>query len=191
MRKTSNENALKKSSNKQPKIAVMNSDANPQDVDNDKNQPIDKSRYLRAVGLIELLHRRLLDVVKDELERSGNNKINSVQALMIFNVGDLELTAGELRQRGYYLGSNVSYNLKKLVELGLINQDRSAVDRRAVRITLTDAGHQIFRFVDRIFEKHVATLQNIGGLSVDMVSTLNDSLVRIDRFWNDQIRYRL
>ncbi len=156
-----------------------------------ESEGLEKGAYLRAVGLIELLHRRLLDVVKDELDRSGIKKINSVQALMIFNVGDLELTAGELRQRGYYLGSNVSYNLKKLVELGFINHDRSAVDRRAVRITLTEAGHQIFRFVDRIFEKHVSTLQNLGGLDAPAFEGLNSSLVKIDRFWNDQIRYRL
>ena len=93
--------------------------------------------YLEALTLIERLHRRLLDVIKDEFDRKGRADINAVQALLLFNIGDKELTAGELRTRGYYLGSNVSYNLKKLVELGFLDHQRSRVDRRSVRIKLT------------------------------------------------------
>src|ERR1700681_3442969 len=75
-----------------------------------------KPHYLECLNLVERLHRQLLDVIKDELDRRGERVINSVQALLLFNIGDQELTAGELRTRGHYLGSNVSYNLKKLVE---------------------------------------------------------------------------
>src|SRR6266853_2061695 len=87
--------------------------------------------YLEALTLVERLHRRLLDVIKDEFDRRGRADINSVQALLLYNIGDKELTAGELRTRGYYLGSNVSYNLKKLVEMGFLDHQRSRVDRRA------------------------------------------------------------
>jgi len=90
--------------------------------------------YLDALTLVERLHRRLLDVIKDEFDRRGRSDINSVQALLLYNIGDKELTAGELRTRGYYLGSNVSYNLKKLVEMGFLDHQRSRVDRRSVRI---------------------------------------------------------
>src|SRR3712207_846667 len=83
--------------------------------------------YLEALQLIERLHRRLLDVIKDEFDRKGRSDINSVQALLLYNIGDGELTASELRKRGYYLGSNVSYNLKKLVDLGYIHHERSRV----------------------------------------------------------------
>mgnify|MGYP002714018986 CR=1 FL=1 len=96
--------------------------------------------YLEALTLVERLHRRLLDVIKDEFDRRGRADINSVQALLLYNIGDKELTAGELRTRGYYLGSNVSYNLKKLVELGFLDHQRSRVDRRSVRIRLTQIG---------------------------------------------------
>ena len=74
--------------------------------------------YLESLALVERLHRLMLDVIKDEFERLGMLEINSVQALLLFNVGENEVTAGELKSRGYYQGSNVSYNLKKLVELG-------------------------------------------------------------------------
>ena len=104
--------------------------------------------YLEALTLVERLHRRLLDVIKDEFDRRGRSDINSVQALLLYNIGDKELTAGELRTRGYYLGSNVSYNLKKLVELGFLDHQRSRVDRRSVRIRLTPQGQEIRRIVD-------------------------------------------
>ena len=82
--------------------------------------------YHEALTLVERLHRRLLDVIKDEFDRRGRADINSVQALLLYNIGDKELTAGELRTRGYYLGSNVSYNLKKLVEMAFLDHQRSA-----------------------------------------------------------------
>ena len=96
---------------------------------------------MESLQLVERLHRRLLDVIKDEFDRNGRSDINAIQALLLFNIGNSELTAGELRSRGYYLGSNVSYNLKKLVDLGFINHQRSRIDRRSVRVSLTPKGH--------------------------------------------------
>src|SRR5689334_20239610 len=93
--------------------------------------------YIESLSLIEKLHRRLLDVIKVEFDRCGRGEINSVQALLMYNIGELELTAGELQKRGYYLGSNVSYNLKKLVEGGYVRHERSRFDRRTVHISLT------------------------------------------------------
>src|SRR5271167_1843495 len=111
--------------------------------------------YLEALTLVERLHRRLLDVIKDEFDRRGRSDINSVQALLLFNIGDSELTAGELRSRGYYLGSNVSYNLKKLVEMGYLHHARSRVDRRSVRISLTDKGQDVHKIIAELYQKHV------------------------------------
>jgi len=106
------------------------------------NQEELKPLYMEALTLVERLHRRLLDVIKDEFDRAGRSDVNAVQALLLFNIGDAELTAGELRTRGYYLGSNVSYNLKKLVEMGYIHHQRSRMDRRSVRVSLTDKGRK-------------------------------------------------
>src|SRR4051795_12829376 len=101
-----------------------------------------KPLYLEALTLVERLHRRLLDVIKDEFDRSARSDVNSVQALLLFNIGESELTAGELRTRGYYLGSNVSYNLKKLVDMGYLHYKRSETDRRSVRVSLTEKGKE-------------------------------------------------
>ena len=147
--------------------------------------------YLEALTLIERLHRRLLDVIKDEFDRKGRSDINAVQALLLFNIGDKELTAGELRTRGYYLGSNVSYNLKKLVEMGFLDHQRSRVDRRSVRIKLTEKGSEVCETVRALYEKHVRTVEQVGGINADEFAGLNKSLHRLERFWTDQILYRL
>ncbi len=147
--------------------------------------------YLEALTLVERLHRRLLDVIKDELDRRSRADINSVQALLLHNIGEKELTAGELRTRGYYLGSNVSYNLKKLVEMDFLDHQRSRVDRRSVRIKLTAKGGEVRDIVDALYQKHVRTVEQVGGISSDEFATLNKSLHRLERFWTDQILYRL
>ena len=147
--------------------------------------------YLEALTLIERLHRRLLDVIKDEFDRRNRSDINAVQALLLFNIGDRELTAGELRTKGYYLGSNVSYNLQKLVEMGYLSHQRSRVDRRSVRISLTDKGHEVADVVGALYAKHVRTVEQVGGISLDDFKGLNKALLRLERFWTDQILYRL
>ena len=147
--------------------------------------------YLEALTLVERLHRRLLDVIKDEFDRRGRSDVNSVQALLLYNIGDKELTAGELRTRGYYLGSNVSYNVKKLVEMGYLHHSRSRIDRRSVRISLTEKGSDVHEIVSSLYEKHVMTVEQIGGINSDEFAKLNMALSRLERFWTDQIRYRL
>src|SRR5215475_6560558 len=110
-----------------------------------------KSNYLVTLRMIERLHRLLLDLIKDEFERVGRTDVNSVQALLLFNIGDVELTAGELKTRGLYLGSNVSYNLKKLVESGYIHHQRSRTDCRFVRVRLTEKGREVCDVVSALY----------------------------------------
>ena len=150
-----------------------------------------KPQYLEAVSRVERLHRRLLDLIKDEFDRMGWDDINPVQALMMFNIGDSELTAGELRSRGYYLGSNVSYNLKKLVETGYIFQERSRADRRSVRIRLTPKGEEVAEVIDELYDRHMKSIDKVGGLGEGEFASLNASLARLERFWVDQILYKL
>jgi len=150
-----------------------------------------KSRYLVSLKLIERLHRLLLDVIKDEFERLGRADVNSVQALLLYNIGDAELTAGELTSRGYYLGSNVSYNLKKLVDAGYIHHQRSTTDRRSVRVRLTDKGQEVCKVVNNLYQRQLKSLQQVGGIGPNDLETLNKALIRLERFWTDQIRYQL
>ena len=130
-------------------------------------------------------------MIKDELDRRGEREVNSVQALLLFNIGDQELTAGELRSRGHYLGSNVSYNLKKMVEAGYINHERSDTDRRSVHVSLTQKGSTVRDLVAKLFERHLESVEAVGNVSSSDLEALNVSMRRLERFWLDQVRYRL
>lgn len=148
-------------------------------------------QYLECLNLVERLHRQLLDVIKDELDRRGEREVNSVQALLLYNIGDQELTAGELRTRGHYLGSNVSYNLKKLVESGYLLHEKSDTDRRSVHVSLTGKGREIRDAVSRLFDRHLESIEAVGNVNCAEFESINVSLRRLERFWLDQVRYRL
>lgn len=157
-----------------------------------KDEPEDlQASYLRLLTMIERLHRQLLDVIKDELERINQTDINAVQALLLFNIGDSELTAGELRSRGHYLGSNVSYNLKKLVDGGYIDHKRSKTDRRSVRISLTEKGQDACEVVENLYQRQLGSIEAVGELNEEQFVELNRSLGRLERFWSDMIRFQL
>ncbi|MCR5859185.1 transcriptional regulator LdtR [Mesorhizobium sp. J428] len=159
-------------------------------VQDDRKDAI-RTLYMESLQLVERLHRRLLDVIKDEFDRNGRSDINAIQALLLFNIGNAELTAGELRSRGYYLGSNVSYNLKKLVDLGFINHQRSRIDRRSVRVSLTPKGAAVADVVGKLYERHVGSIEQVGGINSEEFKQMNRALQRLDRFWNDTIAYRM
>jgi DNA-binding MarR family transcriptional regulator len=147
--------------------------------------------YLQAVTLVERLHRRLLDVVKDELDRRRFAELNPVQALLLYSIGDQELSVGDLRSRGYYLGTNVSYNVKKLVEIGFVKYQRSAFDRRSVRIKLTAKGQDVYELVAGLYDKHACTVEQAAGIDVGEFANLTKLLTRLERFWTHQVVYRM
>ena len=145
--------------------------------------------YIETLAMLERLHRLLLDVIKDEFERLGILEINSVQALLLFNVAENELTAGELKSRGYYQGSNVSYNLKKLVDLGYMHHQRSDIDRRSVRVRLTEKGLFVRATLTDLFARHSDILLRRAVMDGVQLDAINGSLKRMERFWTEQIRY--
>jgi len=145
--------------------------------------------YLEMLALIERLHRLLLDVIKDEFERIGRFDINAVQALLLFNIGTKTMTAGELKNRGYYQGSNVSYNLKKLVEAGYVDHQRCAVDRRSVRVRLTEKGMEIHHLVGDLFRRHAEELGDGERLRGPGIRGITEDLRTVERYWTEEIRF--
>lgn len=145
--------------------------------------------YLESLALVERLHRLLLDVIKDEFERVGVLEINAVQGLLLFNIGDNEVTAGELKSRGYYQGSNVSYNLKKLVDMGYMHHQRCEIDRRSVRVRLTQQGRDVRDVVADLFSRHAEGLEEKGVITAAGIEDITSALKRMERYWTDQIRY--
>jgi len=145
--------------------------------------------YLDSIGLIEQLHRLLHDLVKDEFERLGIADLTPVQAMILYNLGASEVTAGELRSRGMYQGSNVSYNLKKLVLMGYVTSMRCDLDRRSIRVSLTPRGARIREVLLRLFQRHAEGLALSGVLDDPPLAQVNGQLRRVARYWGDQIRY--
>lgn len=155
----------------------------------DGSQKLLMAGYLDNLALLERLHRLLLDVIKDEFERVAILEINSVQALLLFNIGENEVTAGELKSRGYYQGSNVSYNLKKLVDLGYMHHQRSEIDRRSVRVRLTEKGRRVRGMLTDLFQRHAEGLAKRNLVDANNMENMNQSLKRMERYWTEQIRY--
>jgi len=141
--------------------------------------------YLSTIGLIERLHRQCLEVIKVELDRGGIRDLSNVQAMILFNVGDDELTVGELTQRGYYLGSNVSYNVKKMVENGYLIQERSRHDRRSQIVRLSEKALAVRERIRAMYDRHIEAL----GAEMAQLENVNKSLLKLERFWNNQINF--
>ena len=158
-----------------------------QDISAEVDAPL--AGYIETLSMLERLHRLLLDVVKDEFERLGIIDINSVQALLLFNIGDNVVTAGELKTRGYYQGSNVSYNLKKLVEVGYMHHERCEADKRAVRVRLTDKGQAIRTQLVKLFTRHITHLTERHGIAPEQFTGFTTDMRALEWFWTEQIRF--
>lgn len=141
--------------------------------------------YYEAIQLIERLHRHFLDVLKVELDKKGIQDINNVQSMILYNVGDDEMTVGELTIRGYYLGSNVSYNVKKMVENGYLVQERSVHDKRSIRVKLSEKGLELKNMISEMFDRHEGEIDGTE-ITNERLSDLNGTLKMLERFWANQ-----
>jgi DNA-binding MarR family transcriptional regulator len=147
-----------------------------------------KDQYLISIRLIERLHRRFLDVIKAELDRLGVEDINNVQTLILFNINEEQLTVGELTVRGYYLGSNVSYNVKKLVENDYLIQERSAHDRRMTRVRLAQKGLDLTARISKLYQRNSEELAGRYATE-EQLRQANQALMSLERYWSSQISY--
>jgi len=142
--------------------------------------------YFDIVRLIERLHRHFLDVLRTELRRLNNEDINAVQALLLYNIGENEVVIRDLKDRGYYQGSNVSYNIKSLTEAGYLTQERSPHDRRSVRLKLTDKGLSLCSAVRTLQNELSASLGDAAQPALDGALA---TLQKLERTWTDFIHY--
>lgn len=145
-----------------------------------------KQVYIESILLIERLHRRFLDVIKTELERLRIDDVNNIQTLILYNISTEQLTIGELTNRGYYLGSNVSYNVKKLVENNYLVQERAPHDKRSTRIKLSDKGLKLCQKVDELYQRNIEALPG-HDITMSTLQSTNSALHQLERFWSDYI----
>lgn len=140
-----------------------------------------KEEYFESVQALERLHRFFLEVLKSELDKLDIFDINNVQAVVLYNIGTNQVTVGELTNRGYYLGSNVSYNLRKMVQNGYVVQVPSPHDRRSSHVKLSEKGVILYNRLDKIFQNHAEGLNLKGGK--ETLSNLTDSIRKLEKFW--------
>jgi len=144
--------------------------------------------YVQVTRMIERLHRRHLDMLRFELERLGVEGLNAPQALMLTKIQGQSITVRDLVERGYYLGSNASYNIKQLVSGGFVVQERSSHDRRSTRVRLTAKGEELCRQIADAEAEHAAALSKAVGGDDDLVSACQ-LLRQLETTWADYLRY--
>ncbi len=144
--------------------------------------------YFNIVRLVERLHRHFLDVLRTELRHMAVEDINAVQALLLYNIGEAEVVIRDLKDRGYYHGSNVSYNIKKLTEFDYLTQERCAHDRRSIRLKLTDKGMALCNGI-RDLQASLAAKIGISPEVLKELETASQTMLKVERTWTDFIRY--
>ncbi len=144
--------------------------------------------YYESIQLIERLHRHFLDVLKVELDKKNIQDINNVQCMILYNVGEDEMTVGELTIRGYYLGSNVSYNVKKMVENDYLIQERSVHDKRSIRVRLSEKGVALRKMISDMFDRHEEQISG-SEITAERLDDMNKTLKMLERFWAQQTNF--
>jgi len=136
--------------------------------------------------LIERMHRRFLDVVRLELGHIGIEDISPVQAMMLDNIGDEEISVRGLIERGYYLGSNASYNLKQLVDGGYVERRASSRDRRAAQLKVSPKGKQILEALAKL---NTTMAEPLMHEAADIEAAWR-ALRKLERRWSDSVRFK-
>jgi DNA-binding MarR family transcriptional regulator len=143
--------------------------------------------YLEVLVLAERLHRQFLEVIQLELDALGVRDINNVRALILLNIGDAEMTASELLWRGCYLGSNVSYNLKKLTEAGYVVQERSPHDRRVVIVRNSEKGLELCAMLKSMNARHLEAMSR-ANFKMEDLNVCRSTLRALQQFWSRTIQ---
>ncbi|USO01364.1 MAG: winged helix DNA-binding protein [Alphaproteobacteria bacterium] len=147
-----------------------------------------KQTYINIIANIEKLHRLSLEVIKAYLDRQNIHDINNVQCFILYNIGEARLTVGEISNRGYYMGSNVTYNLKKMIESGYIDQEQSDHDRRSSHVKLSPKGMAFYKNFEKLFELHIKNLAT-NGVTEESLKNLLKNLHKLEAFWGFMVMH--
>ena len=142
-----------------------------------------QAQYFEMIMLIERLHRLFLEVVKAELDHQGMVDINNVQSLILYNIGPNKMSVGEVSNRGFYLGSNVTYNLKKLIENDYLIQEQSAHDKRSSYVRLSKKGNELFSKLEKMVDRHLSNMER-NGINETQLKTLFKTMQQLESFWS-------
>ncbi|MDR2598593.1 MAG: MarR family transcriptional regulator [Holosporales bacterium] len=143
---------------------------------------------LSACG--EKAFRVFLDIIKQELDGFGIADISSTQAFILMNVGNNVITMGEVLSRGYYVGSNASYNLKKMIANGYMKQSPSDYDKRASYLSLTDKGLDLCNKLEKSVNKHMSRFESTAAGKLELERGIK-FMKKIESYWQDILMRRV
>jgi DNA-binding MarR family transcriptional regulator len=146
---------------------------------------------VELLRVLERAHRQMMETVSAELERADVMDVNAVQALLLYHMGDAPLTAAEIKTSGRYLGSNVTYNLRKLIEAGRLSETRGPGGKGAPRFAPTASGAQVREIVGGLFERQASSLKPLCSMDDGDVRQATAALSKLERYWTDQVRFRM
>ena len=148
-----------------------------------------KEDYFKSVTMIERLHRLFLEAMKVELERMEVRDINNIQCLILYNIGQKQVTVGDFKNRGYYLGSNVTYNLSLTVQNKYLLQEPGAHDRRTSYVKLSEKDLKLYGKLDKLFTMHAKALAH-EGVDAAQLDELDRMLSNLEGFWKSLLTQR-
>lgn len=134
-----------------------------------------KHNYFKLAVTCERLHRMFLEIVRRELSRLQIRDINSAQCLILYQAAheNNKLTINEFTTRGYYMGSNISYNISKMVRNGYFIQCENTDDKRSSYIKLSKKGLELYEKLDELFKDHSFDLEQSGTDNKDFTKLYN------------------
>ncbi|MDR0630481.1 MAG: MarR family winged helix-turn-helix transcriptional regulator [Holosporales bacterium] len=148
-----------------------------------------KNSYLELPIYGEKMHRLFLDVIKQELDNLAVADISSVQAFILMNVNDNVITMGEVLSRGYYVGSNASYNIKKMITNSYMRQTPSDYDKRAIYLSLTEKGLNLCERLENSIKEHIDKFKISNANKAEIDKGLK-FLKKFETYWQDVLQRR-
>ncbi len=94
------------------------------------------------------------------------------------------LSVGDLTLRDVYIGSNVSYHIKRMVKNGYLIQERSLHDRRVSHVRASEKGGMLQEELTKAHQRRIELLSEVALSSEELQAAI--SVLRfLDRFGID------
>jgi DNA-binding MarR family transcriptional regulator len=139
--------------------------------------------YLRIFSLSENLNHTFLQSLKRNLVKNKINDINSIQCLILYNIGTKKINVSDIKNQNYYIGSNVTYNLQKMIENNYLIKEKSLLDGRNQEIKLSKKGLSLYMQLNQIFSEWNKNIKN-NGFSEKDIEEGEKALLRLKAYVN-------
>ena len=149
---------------------------------------VKKNKCIEFAMLSESVYRTFLDLIKYELDSAGIIDINPIQAAVLLNIVNADQIAkGDVLKKGYYMGSNASYNLNKMKENGYIDQIQSEFDKRISYLRLTDKGVRLSDSLNEKISSHSQSIESNTSEKTTNIGKLITQLRSVENHWKKTI----